>query len=143
MTDLTKLVLHSSYDAFKNNNIYEGSFNIEGTLAFSEINKTISTTVSIPQTPDTIDVLFKGQYIAVPDDPNERDSDDWFYDIGPVHTEDAVVGEDFELLNIWYITWSREGDDVKINASTYRSFYAEQIITPTPVSYRVIDYSVA
>lgn len=135
MADLTKLVFHSSYKAFKNNRIYAGSFNISGSVG-GGIN--IRThTVSLDQAPVLVDVLFNGptnEYIRRPAGGWTR----WGEVAVPVSYPDTATD-----TTIWVISYRVSGSNLIFTAYNVQQFDETGTLTSTPVNYRIVDYSVA
>lgn|SRR3990167_2564159 len=137
LSDLTKLQYFSPKDAFKNNDIFTGSFNISGTA--SEGLNIVTQTVDLGRDPDMLDIIFNGT-----DDPLDvdlRPSDGWFKE-GFVY----VLGDDLPTYDDYPTNWkifgSITGTVLTIEAIFVQQFIATLTLTSTPVYYRVIDYSV-
>lgn len=131
--DLTKLVSHSDYPAFKNNTIYTGTLTISGSTAGGTNTKTF--TVTLTQAPDMTDILFNGPTGG--SDP--RPAGGWFRrGYVWVPTNDAGGGNPSN----WLITSSIAGSVVTITAMYVQTFSTVETLTSTNFSYRIIDYSV-
>lgn len=132
--DLTKLVSHSDYPAFKNNSIYTGTCTISGTTSGGTNIKTFSVTLS--QAPDLIDILFNG-----PSDASDaRPSAGWFRK-GYVYvpTNNAGGGNP----SAWLITSSMASSTTLTITATYvQQFSTPETLTSTNFSYRIVDYSI-
>lgn len=137
--DLTKLLLHTGYNAFKNNAIYTGSFNISGTAGNGTTTKT--TTVALTQQPDLLDILFNGAadtFFSV----DLRPADGWFKR-GSVWVRGDNAGDGFVNYGTpWVITSSLSGLTLTISATYVQTFFSSLTLTTTPVYYRIVDYSV-
>ena len=134
--DLTKLQLHTSYNAFKNNTISTGTLTIDGSTV--EGTNTRTFIVTLDQAPDMTDIVFNGLTdIISGDDP--RPSDGWFKR-GAVYapTDDAGGGNPAQ----WIINSSITGAVVTITALYSKQFTTAEVMTSTDFSYRIIDYSV-
>lgn len=133
--DITKLVLDSSRPAFKNNTVFEGSFNISGT-ASGGVN-TRTTTVNIGQAPDLADVIFNGR--ADPSAAIFRPSTGWFKQ-GNVLVQADDDG--FTFNTPWQIAYRFSGTNLTVTATYTQQFTSTVTLTTAEVKYRVVDYSV-
>lgn len=143
MVDLTKLVFHSEYEAFKNNNVYTGSFNITGTTGVG-IN-TRTHTKSLPVSPVLSDVVIGGRSevgFSTPDNTNDpRPNNGWFKE-GNIW----VRGDDASYTNEptkWVISWRISGSSIIFTANYVQQFTNTLTLTSEAVNYRIVDYSVA
>lgn len=139
--DLTKLILHSSYPAFKNNNVYTGSFTISGTQVTGANTKTF--TVALDDVPDMVDVLFNG-----PDDDafspstDPRPSDGWFSQ-GFVYVRGDNSGAGYNNYPTrWELFSSINGKTLTIYAVGLWTATPTLTLTNTVCYYRLVDYSV-
>ncbi len=139
LSDLSKLVLLSEKGAFKNNNVYEGSFNITG-LAVAGLNQVVFT-VPLARVPDLVSALLNGPTDTVyGSDP--RPGNAWFKK-GAIW----VLGNDAGAGYTNYPTpWIPEvtisGANAIIKLTYVQQFVANLSLTSTPFSYRILDYSV-
>lgn len=135
-TDLTKLALHTAYDAFKNNAIYTGTLTISGSTV--EGTNVQTFTVTLTQTPDMTDIVFNGPTDTVfSNDP--RPSDGWFKRGAVwIPTNDAGGGNPSR----WVLSSSISGTTVTITATYVQQFTTGETLTATNFSYRIIDFSV-
>lgn len=137
MSDLTKVIFDSSYNAFKNNNIYTGTLSITGTTSAGTNSKTFN--VSLSESPDFLDIIFTGPSDAL--DSTGRPDDVWFKQ-GAVW----VLGTDspsyVDLPTPWVITTKLSGSTVVVTATFVQQFVASLSLDSTDFSYRIIDYSV-
>lgn len=150
--DLTKLLLHTSYPAFKNNTVYTGSFNISGTVGAGA--NVVSATVALSVAPDLVDIIFNGQgEDAFGSTTDPRPSSAWFKDTGgssgspDTHNLVWVRGDNAPAFFIDYPTpWSISsrilGTSLIITATYIQTFPDVLTLTSTPVYYRLVDYSV-
>lgn len=136
MVDLTKLILHSAYPAFKNNNIFTGTLQINGTVVAGTNTKTF--TVDLGLIPDMTDVMFNGPTDTwYGSDP--RPASGWFKQ-GQVW----VRGDSGAYPNYgtnWRINSSINGSILTITAVYVQQFIDTLSLTSTNFSYRLIDYS--
>lgn len=130
MADLTKLVFHSNYPAFKNNDETNGSLIISGTVD-SGINIQ-SFTVSLGFTPDYADVIFNGPPDGTYD---SRPSDAWFKEGALAVPSTGPSDARF------FISGSITGSTLTIKASYAQEFSGPDTLTPTTLYYKVVDYS--
>lgn len=136
--DPTNFVLNSSYNTFKNNTEYTGSFNISGT--FSGPAKIIAHSFSVDDPTDIIDVLFMGPekdpYRYAPGTGN------WFKR-GAVVTlgDDAANGYSDEPVP-FFLDSSIDGTIVTLTARAAKTFVADLSLDTITVNYKLIDYSV-
>lgn len=136
MPELTDFIYNSNYNAFKNNNVYTGTFTISGTTAAGLNTKTF--TVELPTTPDLIDIMFNGPTDTVfGSDP--RPANGWFKD-GWVWTRTNNAGGGDPRP--WFISATINGTTLTVTATSVQQFVAAEAITSTDFSYRVIDYSI-
>jgi hypothetical protein len=137
--DLTKLVFHSGYPAFKNNNRFSGSFNITGSSAGGTNQRT--ETVNLSFTPDMTDIIFNGPTDTVfSSDP--RPSTGWFKQ-GAVWVLGNNAGAGYtDYPTPWVITSKLTGQLLTITATYVQTFSDALTLTSTTVYYRIVDYSV-
>lgn len=137
--DLTKLVLHTNYPAFKNNTDYQGFFSITGVTA-GGLNQ-VSAQVALETAPDLSDVIFNGPTDTVfASDP--RPSAGWFKQgFVWVRGDNAPAGYT-NYPTPWFITQQISGTTMTITASYVQQFTAALTLTSTACSYKIIDYSV-
>ena len=133
MPDLTKIVFHSQYPAFKNNRIYTGTLTISGSTNAGSNTRTF--TVTLDKAPDLIDVVFNGPTDTVYNsDP--RPSTAWFK-VGAVWTPTSGFGTPAP----WTINYRINGLTVVITANYVQQFTGSETITSTDFNYRIVDYS--
>lgn len=142
--DLTKLVFHSGYPAFKNNAKYSGSFNIGGVSAGGTNQQT--TNVTLAKTPDLVDILFNGpsdtHWEGTYGDLDPRPSTGWFKQ-GKIWVRGDNAGAGYtDYPTPWVITTSLSGLVLTITVTYVQTFSTALVITSTPVYYRIVDYSV-
>lgn len=135
--NLTKLIIHTGYDAFKNNAIYTGTKTISGSASAGTNTKTF--TVTLTAIPDLLDVMFNG-----PTDPNfgldPRPNAGWFKQGSVwVHTNNAGGGDASKWKLYYKVTSALT---VTITAIYVQQFSTGETLTATDFSYRIIDYSV-
>lgn len=136
-TDLSKLILHTGYNSFKNNTIYTGTKTISGTTSAGTNTKTF--TVTLGAIPDLLDVMFNG-----PTDPNfgldPRPDTGWFKKGSVwVHTNNAGGGDASNWRLYSKVTSALT---VTITAIYVQQFTAGETLTATDFSYRIIDFSI-
>lgn len=145
MPDLTKLILHSSYPAFKNKREYVGSFVLSGTVVGGVNVRTHVVTLDSPLT-DITDVTFAGRAQVGMDggfgltdysfDP--RPSGYWFRD-GVVW----VRGDGTGFTNYpmpFTINYAIAGNQLTITAICVQQFGTPLTLTAESVSYKIVDY---
>lgn len=139
MSDLTKLILETSYDAFKNNREYEGTYSITGTTSPGTNVKT--TVVSLLQIPDLTDVVFNGNTDTVfGSDP--RPADGWFHQ-GAVWVRGDNAGAGYtNYPTPWSVYSSISGTSLTITMIYVQQFSAPLTLTPETLYYKLVDYSV-
>ena len=142
--DLTKLVFHSGYPAFKNNNRFSGSFNITGSSASGTNQRT--ATFSLGLVPDMTDIIFNGasdtHWESGYGDNDPRPDDGWFKQ-GYVWVRGDNGGAGYnDYPTPWVISSKISGTDIIILATYVQTFVDALTLTSTPVSYRLVDYSV-
>ena len=126
LVDLTKLILDSDYNSFKNNYIYTGTITISGTT--SPGANVITHTVTLTSVPDMIDIVFGGP--------------SWFKQgVITVLGTDIPNGYNNYPTN-WVITSSINGVTLTITYTFIQQFIANLALTPVNFGYRLIDYSV-
>lgn len=134
-TDLTKLILHTGYDAFKQNAIYTGTKTISGTTAAGTNIKTF--TVTLGTVPDMVDIIFNGPTNAGID---PRPANGWFKQGAVwVPTDNAGGGNPSKWVLFANMTSTTT---LTITAIYVQQFTAAEVLTSTDFSYRVIDYSI-
>jgi hypothetical protein len=135
--DLTKLVFHSNYNAFKNNREYTGTLTISGTTSGGVNLKEF--TVELDTAPDLLDISFQGNSDPVFDPFDPRPDDGWFKQ-GAVYvpTNNAGGGNPSK----WTITTSLSGTTLTISATYIQQFTTAETLTSTNFSYKIVDYSV-
>jgi hypothetical protein len=132
--DLTKLLLHSSYPAFKNNNVFTDSFNISGTIT-GGVN-TRSVTLDLGFTPDIADIVIGegGEY--------SKEIGDSFYGasrlISIPGTGTVTPGT---IDTPWAIGTRISGSSLVVTAYNIHQVDETVTLTSTPITIRVIDYS--
>ena len=136
--DLTKLILHSSYPAFKNNRIYTGSLTISGTYSAGTTVKTWN--IPLEQPIDIADVSFSGKAPPSYDDRPVRPTSAWFKK-GFIGTPDNYPSPLPNFAN-WMITWRLTSPtNIQIRAEYVAQYTGTWTVTPTTFKYRIIDYS--
>lgn len=139
LSDLTKLILLSQKAAFKNNKVYDGSVNITGT-ATAGLNVR-EYTVPLEQVPDLVSAIFNGPTDTVyGSDP--RPGGAWFKK-GTVWVLGTDAGAGYtDYPTNWSISVKISGQNAIIRAEYVQQFIANLALNSTPVSYRILDYSV-
>ncbi len=131
--DLTKLSLHSNYNAFKNTTEYTGTLTISGSTT-GGVN-TRSFDVTLFTDPDMLDISFNGNSAGT----DQRPDDGWFKKGSIwVPTDNAGGGNP----SMWTITTSLTGNVLTISAVYIQEFSTVEALTSTDFSYRIVDYSV-
>jgi hypothetical protein len=134
--DLKKLLIHSAYPAFKNNEIYTGTLTISGTTVEGTNVKTFN--VALNSTPDLVDIIFNGP-AAFGGVSDLRPADGWFKQ-GAIY----VRGDGAGYANYptpWVINSHLVGSQLTITAYFVQQFTTALTLTDTNFSYRLVDYS--
>lgn len=129
--DLSKLVFHSAYNAFKQNTIVQtGTCTITGTVSAGTNIQTF--TVNLETAPDMVDIVFNGPGSVI----DSRPDDAWF--------KQGSIGVPFTgpSDSVWYLYSSITGSTLTITAVYVQTFTGTETLTDTTFSYRVIDYSI-
>lgn len=131
--DLTKLVFHSNYPAFKNNREYTGTLSITGSTSGGTNTRTFD--IALDTEPDLLDVIFNGNSNS----PDARPDDAWFKN-GEiwVPTNNAGGGNPSR----WRLTYEVEGTTLTVTATYIQQFVTGETLTSTDFSYKIVDYSV-
>jgi len=139
MPDLTKLQYHTGYNTFKNNAVYTGTANITGST--SPGTNVQSFNVTLARRPDIMDVIFNGATDTVfSSDP--RPAAGWFKkgavwalgnNVPAGYTNYPCPFEVYTVLNGLVLT---------VNMIFSQQFTPSLTLTPTPISYKIVDYSV-
>lgn len=133
--DLTKLILHTGYDAFKNNNVYTNSFVIGGSYN-GVTEKTFNFTLS--SAPDIADVQFSAASMQYgPERPSPPANS--FIDAGGVLVPaSAPISADMLFLVATELT----GTTLTFRCFGVTTTSGSGTLTDTTVSWRLVDYSV-
>lgn len=134
MVDLTKLVMHSAYPAFKNNNVFTDTFNISGTIT-GGVNLR-SVTLNLPFTPDIADIVIGegGEY--------SKEIGDSFYGASRIISIPGTGTITPGTINTpWAIGSRISGNSLIVTAYNIHQVDETVTLTSTPISVRVIDYS--
>lgn len=136
--DLTMLVLYGKYPAFKNNNVYTGSFTISGSTGGGVNQRT--ATVQLNAVPDLTDAVFNGPTDSLGSDP--RPSTGWFKQ-GQVWVRGDNAGAGYtNYPTPWVITSKIVGSAMVITATYVQTFTPALTLTSTLAYYRLVDFSV-
>lgn len=139
MPNLKKTHYHTGYNAFKNDNVYTGSFNITGTTA-PGLN-VVTSQITLREVPDFLDVAYNGATDSVfGTDP--RPASGWFHQGAVWALGNNVPAGYTNYPTPWNIYSSINGTVLTISAVYVQQFTAPLTLTPSPVSYRLVDYSV-
>lgn len=136
MIDLTKLILHTGYNAFKNNDLTTGTFTLTGSTAAGLNSRTF--TFDIGPSPDMVDVVFNGPTDTVfSSDP--RPSTGWFKQ-GFIYTITNNAGGGNPAR--WTVNSEINGSTLTITCQYPQGFVTAETLTSTDCSFRLVDYSV-
>lgn len=137
--DLSQVILHSNYPAFKNNTDYDGFFTISGVTA-GGLNQQ-STVINLDTAPDLIDITFNGPTDTVfSSDP--RPGDAWFKQ-GAVWVRGDNPGAGYtNYPTPWVVYSSITGTQLTITVQYVQQFTAALTLTSTLAYYKLVDYSV-
>lgn len=127
MPDLTKLVLHTAYPAFMNNNVYEGTFTISGDI--DEGTNTFTHTVQLDATPDLVDIMFEGAAGGI-SRPAGAYFKEGFFDV-----------EGASITWTGFISSKIDGDTVVITVVVPNQTATPDTVAGTDLNYRIVDYS--
>lgn len=127
MADLTKLVLHTAYPAFMNNNVYTGTFTISGTI--NEGTNTFTETVQLDAAPDLVDIMFEGAAGGI-SRPAGAYFKEGFFD---------VVGASITWTG--FISAKISGSTVVITVVVPNQTASSDTVAGTDLNYRIVDYS--
>ena len=137
--DLTKLSIDTTYNAFKNNAGYSGTFNITGSTAAGANIQTFTATLS--SIPDMTDVVFNGP-TAFGTGSDPRPAGGWFKQ-GQVWVRGDNAGAGYtNYPTNWEMFSYINGTTLTILAVYAQSFTPSLTLTSTSFSYRLVDYSV-
>lgn len=144
MVDLSRLILHSSYPAFKNKREYTGSVSISGTVVSGTNTRTFTVTLDEPV--EIADVTFYGRAqqgmdggIGIADysfDP--RPTGYWFYEGAVWVRGDGTGYTNYPVPFI--INSSISGNILTITATCVLQFSATLTLTAEMLQYKVVDY---
>lgn len=139
MPDLTKLQYHTGYNTFKNNAVYTGSTSISGSTSGGTNVRTFDVTLA--RRPDIMDVIFNGATDTVfGSDP--RPADGWFKK-GAVWVRGDNGGAGYvNYPTPWLVYTSLNGLVLTITMLYSQTFTPALTLTPTTLSYKIVDYSV-
>lgn len=139
MPDLTKLQYHTGYNTFKNNAVYTGSYTISGSTAGGTNVKSFDITLA--RRPDIMDVIFNGATDTVfASDP--RPADGWFKK-GAVWVRGDNSGAGYVNYPCPFVVYtSLNGLVLTVNMIFSQQFSPALTLTPTPITYKIVDYSV-
>ena len=139
MPDLTKLQYHTGYNTFKNNGVYVGNYSITGiTNPGTNVRQ---FNVSLARRPDIMDVIFTGATDTVfGSDP--RPANGWFKR-GAVW----VIGNNVPAGYSNYPTPWVVYTTLNNLTLTVTMLFSQQLtdvltLTPSLLSYKIVDYSV-
>lgn len=139
MPDLTKLQYHTGYNTFKNNAVYTGSTSISGSTSGGTNVRTFNVTLA--RRPDIMDVIFNGATDTVfGSDP--RPAGGWFKK-GAVWVRGDNGGAGYvNYPTPWLVYTSLNGLVLTITMLYSQTFTPALTLTPTTLSYKIVDYSV-
>lgn len=139
--DPQKLLFNTTLPAFKNNNVYTGSFNITGTSVSGTNTRTFE--IQLDETPDILDIMFQGQGdLSYGVTGNPRPDNAYFKDdYITVRADDPGAGY-VNYPTAWYLTSAIVGNKVIVTATYIHTFTANLTFTSTTVHYKIVDYSV-
>lgn len=139
MPDLTKLQYHTGYNTFKNNAVYAGSTSISGSTSGGTNVRTFDVTLA--RRPDIMDVIFNGATDTVfGSDP--RPAAGWFKK-GAVWVRGDNGGAGYvNYPTPWLVYTSLNNLTLTITMLYSQTFTPALTLTPTTLSYKIVDYSV-
>ena len=124
-------VMATDYKAFKNNNIYTGSFTISGTIGTGVNTRTY--TLPVGKDMDMADVQFRGVGTSV-----GRPTDAWF-NSGPIDVN--VTGPGMSSMP-FFLNSRVQGTNIIITATTMNQTMDTYTASARTVNVRVVDYSI-
>ena len=139
MFDLTKLQSHTGYNTFKNNAVYTGSYSITGSTVGGVNTRTFDITLA--RQPDIMDVIFNGPTDTIfASDP--RPADGWFKK-GPVWVLGNNIPAGYtNYPTPWEVYTSLTGLVLTVTLLYAQQFSDSLTLTPTTLSYKIVDYSI-
>lgn len=132
--DYSNFIMHSDCSSFKNKRIYTGTFTISGSIN-PGLNERFFN-ITLDESPDFLDVIYNGPTDTVYNsDP--RPNNAWTK-TRPVYviSNNAEGGNPQQFV----ITYSVVGNVITFRATNVWQSLGSEILTPTNVSYRIIDY---
>lgn len=136
-SDLTKVIIDTTRDAFKNNAIYTGTFAITGSTSGGTNTRSFNITLT---NPDMTDVVFNGPTDSGGSDP--RPSGGWFKH-GAVWVRGDNAGAGYTNYQTpWVVNTSISGTTMTVGLIYVQQFSDALTLTSTNLSYRIVDYSV-
>lgn len=144
MPDPSKVLFDSTLPAFKNNDVYTGSFQISGLVGGG--TNIISHAVTLPNAPDMTQILFNGPsdtaWEGLFGDFDPRPDGGWFTEGAVwVRGDNSGAGYD-DYPTAWTMSVKIVGSTVTITAEYVQTFSDTLTLTATTVNYRIVDYSV-
>jgi hypothetical protein len=139
MPDLTKLQYHTGYNTFKNNAVYTGTATISGSTSGGTNVRTFDVTLA--RRPDIMDVIFNGATDTVfGSDP--RPAGGWFKK-GAVWVRGDNGGAGYvNYPTPWLVYTSLNNLTLTITMLYSQTFTPALTLTATPLSFKIVDYSV-
>lgn len=144
MRDLTKLQYHTGYNTFKNNAVYTGTYTISGTSTAGTNLKQFNITLA--RQPDIMDVIFNGasdtHWEGTYGDQDPRPDSGW-YKKGAIWVRGDDAGAGYtDYPTPWIVYTSLSGLTLTVSLVFSQQFIATLSLTPTVLSYKIVDYSV-
>lgn len=139
LSDLTKLIFLSRNPAFKNNAVYESAVTVGGSTV-PGLN-TREFTIPLSRVPDLVSAMFNGPTDTVfGSDP--RPGNAWFKK-GAIWVRGDNAGAGYNNYPVPFTVMARiSGQNAIIRLEYVQQFSDGLTLTPTNLSYRIIDYSV-
>lgn len=140
MADLTKLVMHSGYPGFHNNNEYTGSFTIPGGTITDSGLVIRTATITLDEVPDILDVLLNGPNSG-PVGSIPRPADAWFKP-GMSQVVQGGTQSGFPDQLQYGFSYTIQGRQITITAIAIKAYLGSFVASSSVnVSYKIIDYS--
>lgn len=140
MIDLTKVMFDSREGAFKNNNVYTGSFVIAGSWVPGY--QTVTHTVTLGAVPDMVTVTYQAPTDNSGANQDPRPNTVWFKD-GTAWVRGDNAGAGYTNYGVPYKLHTEiNGNTATIVCSSVNQTATTLALTATTVYYRIIDYSV-
>lgn len=139
MLDLSRAQYHTGYNAYKNDNVYTGTYSITGSTNAGTNTRTFQ--VTLREIPDLLEIAFNAPTDTVfSSDP--RPSNGWFKNgVAWVRGDNAGAGYT-NYPTGWIPYTSINGNVLTVTLINVQQFTPSLTLTPTDLLYRITDYSI-